>query len=304
MTLLLDKCGDKIKITEEIIKAAVGNTGSGKEVMMLLLERGEEIKITEEIIKAAVGNTGSGKEVMMLLLERGEEIKITEEVVLVALGNPRSGKEIMTLLLNNRLSRNADGNHHKNLLSGDYVAVLYAASVLGHKDIIEQSIINGTDANVIVGEDGTALHIVAYEGHDSVVQMLLERGADFNIKDCHGWTPYMNALVSKRDSVCRMLSEYDCEKVDLESTTGFIPDRLSKAIISSEVTLTDDGTTAITGLSLTLVCLNVLSVDMFIESVQVSELDSYRQVRGNHPIPTANQLFYFEATVLNGGIER
>ena len=53
-----------------MVKAAVGNEGSGREVIMLLLnQRGDEIKITEEVVKAAVGNEWSGIEVMTLLLD-------------------------------------------------------------------------------------------------------------------------------------------------------------------------------------------------------------------------------------------
>jgi hypothetical protein len=69
-----------------VVKAAVGNSQSGKEVMMLLLEkRGAEVQITEEVVKAAVRNSQSGKEVMML-----------------SEGNSQSGKNIMMLLLEKR----------------------------------------------------------------------------------------------------------------------------------------------------------------------------------------------------------
>ena len=48
-------------ITEEVIKAAAANEESGKEVMMLLLEkRGADVVITEEVIKAAAGNWRNG----------------------------------------------------------------------------------------------------------------------------------------------------------------------------------------------------------------------------------------------------
>ena len=92
----------RIKVTDEVVKVAVRNTGSGKEVMELLLEkRGNEVEITTEVVKAAAGNYW-GKEVMELLLEkRGNEVKITTEVVKVAVGNYR-GKEIMELLLEKR----------------------------------------------------------------------------------------------------------------------------------------------------------------------------------------------------------
>jgi len=49
--------------TTEVVKAAAGNSGNGKEVMSLLLEgRGTEITIMEEVVKAAAGNGSDGKE--------------------------------------------------------------------------------------------------------------------------------------------------------------------------------------------------------------------------------------------------
>ena len=41
MTLLLDRCGADIQITEEVVKAVIGNRGNRKEVMTLLLDRRE-----------------------------------------------------------------------------------------------------------------------------------------------------------------------------------------------------------------------------------------------------------------------
>ena len=188
---------------------------------------------------------------MTLLLEqRGQEIKITEKIVKAAAGNGSSGEEIMTLLLSNWSSSNADEKQHTNLLNRDHVAILHAASVLGHQEIIEQLIASEADANTMTDEDGTALHIAAYEGHCSVIQMLLNNGADINIKDSHGWTPYVIALTCGRDSICHMLLEYGCEKFDLENTTGFLPGGLIKAVTTSKATISDDGFTVKTGLSL------------------------------------------------------
>ena len=93
MSLLLDRRGDQITITEEVVKAAARNRVSGEEVMALLLnQRGDQITITEEVVKAAAGNHMSGEKVMALLLNRqGDQITITEEVVKAAAGNDRNG---------------------------------------------------------------------------------------------------------------------------------------------------------------------------------------------------------------------
>ncbi|KAF2235084.1 hypothetical protein EV356DRAFT_135445 [Viridothelium virens] len=91
-----------IKITEEVVKVAARNYSSGKEVMMLLLDRrGNDVQITEEVVKAATGNYGCGKEVITLLLDRrGNDVQTTKIITKVALGKHKSAKDLMTLLLN------------------------------------------------------------------------------------------------------------------------------------------------------------------------------------------------------------
>jgi hypothetical protein len=117
----------EVKVTEEVVKAAAGNTESGEQVMQLLLDqRGGEVKVTKEVVEAAAGNTESGEQVMQLLLtQRGGEmllaaalgaiegtehilryqggtVRVTEEVVKAAAGNWQSGRQVMTLLLEQR----------------------------------------------------------------------------------------------------------------------------------------------------------------------------------------------------------
>ncbi len=58
-------------ITEDVMKAAVGNRASGEYVIKLLLERrGAEVVISEDVVKAAAGNVWSGIEIMGLVLEQ------------------------------------------------------------------------------------------------------------------------------------------------------------------------------------------------------------------------------------------
>ncbi|KAK4070042.1 hypothetical protein Purlil1_13560 [Purpureocillium lilacinum] len=96
MALLLDRGGDKISISAEVMTAAASNV----EVMRLLLDRRRDISITDKVLRAAAGNKWCGAEVMELLLDRrGDEIIITGEVMTAAAGNWRCGKEVMKLLL-------------------------------------------------------------------------------------------------------------------------------------------------------------------------------------------------------------
>jgi len=100
--LLLDRRGSEVKITEEVVKAAVENWGNGEDIMMLLLDRQwSEVKIIEEAV-AQIAKLFD-KEVMMLLLNKREsEVKITEEVVTAAAENWGNGEDIMMLLLDRR----------------------------------------------------------------------------------------------------------------------------------------------------------------------------------------------------------
>ena len=75
--------------------------------MALLLEqRGEEIKITEKVVRAAAGNTGSGREVVALLFkQRRGEVKITEVSDVIGLvgllvgpvGKSRKSQPVMSI---------------------------------------------------------------------------------------------------------------------------------------------------------------------------------------------------------------
>jgi hypothetical protein len=91
-----------IRATEEVVKAAAGNWGSGKEVVMLLLEkRGDEVEITEEVVKAAAGNEGKAEQITTLLIDRRRsDIHITDNVVYAA---ATSGQEAVLRMISERL---------------------------------------------------------------------------------------------------------------------------------------------------------------------------------------------------------
>ncbi|KAF2467452.1 HET-domain-containing protein [Lindgomyces ingoldianus] len=86
--------GGEVRVTEDVVKAAIVNIRSGKEVIELLLKhKGGEVKITKAVVKAVSKNTVSGDKVMAFLLEqRGEE------VVKAAAENIRCPSEVTTPL--------------------------------------------------------------------------------------------------------------------------------------------------------------------------------------------------------------
>ncbi|KAK2732923.1 hypothetical protein FQN57_002444, partial [Myotisia sp. PD_48] len=102
LSFLIYKADKDVKILECVTIAAAGNTRNGEKIMALLLDRrGDQVTITEEVVKAAARNW-NGEEIMTLLLDRrGDQVTITEEVVKAAARN-WNGEKIMTLLLDRR----------------------------------------------------------------------------------------------------------------------------------------------------------------------------------------------------------
>src|SRR5437016_3206494 len=103
MTLLLDRRGADVQITEEVVEAIAENENSGKEVITLLFDRQEldRFQITEEVIEAAISNWESGKEVMMVLLDRQDATTLITERIAKFIAQ-EFDEEVMALLLDRR----------------------------------------------------------------------------------------------------------------------------------------------------------------------------------------------------------
>ncbi|KAK2770373.1 ankyrin repeat protein [Colletotrichum kahawae] len=94
LLLLLERFATKIRITQEVVLAAVSNKECGDRILGLLLDRrGHEIYITDEIVRAAVQNPRKAVEITSLLLsERKRQIRITPDIVTAAIQNPCRGQ--------------------------------------------------------------------------------------------------------------------------------------------------------------------------------------------------------------------
>jgi hypothetical protein len=79
MALLLDRRGDEVKITENIVRAAACNPDS-KEALQFLLERDPALPITEEVVRAAACSP-DGKAAVEFLLNVHSDIPVSREVV-------------------------------------------------------------------------------------------------------------------------------------------------------------------------------------------------------------------------------
>ena len=89
--LSLERRGDDIQITEEMLRAAARNGMSEKGALESLFNGDSTIAITAEVVKAAACKLG-GREALEFLFSRDPSLPITEAVAMAAA--PKSdGKE-------------------------------------------------------------------------------------------------------------------------------------------------------------------------------------------------------------------
>ncbi|KAH8649711.1 hypothetical protein BGZ60DRAFT_569767 [Tricladium varicosporioides] len=213
MKTLLMHYGDRIEITEDVVKAAAGNWGSGKEVIALLLDqRGDEVKITEDVVKAAARNWGSGKEVMTLLLDqRGDEVKITEEVVKEAAGNEQSGEEVIRLL-------------HQTISIKVTCGVIEAAATCGQSQVLGL-----LDEWAGIGSEKekwfkiSRFYNAAKDGDITTVRQLLDEGISPDMQNIHGTTPLWVASHCGHLEVVKVLLATNAVDVNVRSVSRRTP---------------------------------------------------------------------------------
>jgi ankyrin repeat protein len=178
--------GLEVPLSEDMIKGAVGNEGSGRDIISFLLqERGSEVKMTEGVIKAAAANARSGRAIMNLLRlhEYAGEFEVTKLVVDAFYAASAGGHEaVVELLLDMSADVNAQGGHYGN--------ALYAASAGGQEAVVKLLLDKGADANAPGAYYDNVLQAASYGGHETVVNLLLDKGADVNVRGGH----YGNAL--------------------------------------------------------------------------------------------------------------
>src|SRR5436190_21662566 len=78
MTLLLDRRGADVQITEEVVALIAARFG--QEVMAMLLDRrGADVQITEEVVKTGRAKCREREEMMVIVDRRGDERKKGKE---------------------------------------------------------------------------------------------------------------------------------------------------------------------------------------------------------------------------------
>ena len=98
MKLLLDRIGT-IKITQEVLVAAVNNNTTGNILMKVLLVENREVELIKEVLELAIRFLDVN-ETTPFLLERVKAIGITEEFLEAAVRNSRFNDELLKLLMN------------------------------------------------------------------------------------------------------------------------------------------------------------------------------------------------------------
>jgi dephospho-CoA kinase len=172
--MLLDKGGEGVVVTDEVVKAAVGNVGSGKEVMTLLLDkRGADMIVTEEMVKLITGNFG--EEVITLLLnKRGADVVVTEEVVIAAAANSNIGEKMMTLLFD---KRGADVVVTEEIVKA-------AAANWGSGKEVMMLLFNKCGGDIVVTEEVVKAAAANWKSGKEVITLLLDkRGADIVVTE-------------------------------------------------------------------------------------------------------------------------
>lgn len=178
ISLLLDRRGNEITITEEVLTAAARNKHSNKEMLALLLERrGDEITITEKVIDAVASNYGNrGDEVMELLLnQRGDEITTTEKVVKAIMSNYRPytrSAEVLKLLLDRQRDKIAITKGIFDADIGNQGGV-FAFVLKGHRDDFLALLLERHGDQITVAEN--AVPIIAQYHSLPVMTLLLDR---------------------------------------------------------------------------------------------------------------------------------
>ncbi|KAE8134931.1 heterokaryon incompatibility protein-domain-containing protein [Aspergillus pseudotamarii] len=105
MEHLLQQRGERLLISEEVVKAAAEKRGfDGPETIEILLQyRGQSLPITEKVLKAAAGNMKYGYQIIELLHSQGISIPISNEVMMAAADNQgRNRFQIIELLQRQR----------------------------------------------------------------------------------------------------------------------------------------------------------------------------------------------------------
>ncbi|KAF2181721.1 ankyrin repeat-containing protein, partial [Zopfia rhizophila CBS 207.26] len=206
MALLLDRLGDQITITEEVVKAAAANEYNGKAVVALLLNRREEATtalITEEIFTAAATCGQDG--VLNLLSQQNGLISVPDEWRCIA--NFYNAAKAGDVCCIERLMSEGTKPDKKNI-RGE--TPLWTAAMYGRDEVV-MVLAQSTDVDVnsrsITGR--SPLFWPSSMGNERIVSILMRAGADPDLVDENGDTAVSVARKNGHERMARILERLE-----------------------------------------------------------------------------------------------
>jgi ankyrin repeat protein len=213
--------GLEVPLSEDMIKGAVGNEKSGRDIMRLFLQiRRSEVEVTEAVVKAAAENERSGRDIIILLLEQcNSEVQVTKGVINTLQAISVGGYEaVVKLLLDKGADVNAQGGH--------FGSALYEASARGHEAVVKLLLDKGADVNAQGGRFGNALQAALVGGHEQIAKMLLNAGADVNAQGGEYGNALQAASVGGHEAVVKLLLN---KGADVNAQSGLYGNALYEA---------------------------------------------------------------------------
>ncbi|KAH8745695.1 ankyrin repeat-containing protein [Diaporthe sp. PMI_573] len=203
MALLLEKRGDEVKITEDIVKAAAGNKDSRQAIISLLLKRRPHktvASISQSVCLTAA--TCGQQRVLDLLYRRRRFLPLRDKwVSIAAFYNAAKSGDIASV--KQHLSKGTP----PDMKNAGLETPLWIAAYNGRREVVER-LSQREDVNVnsccISGRPPIFWPMAC--GNKRVVSMLLTAGADPSFVDVDGDTPLSIAKKNGYEDVVRLLA--------------------------------------------------------------------------------------------------
>ena len=204
ISLLLERGGDEIKITEEVVKAAAGNEKSGEAVMALLLDkRLEDVTVcVSDSVCLAAATCGQCK-VLDLLCQRNGFRPLQEEWISIAtFYNAAESGDVESV---RKLLREGTQPDMKNIRS---VTPLWIAAAEGHTAVVEL-LVQREDVNVnSLSKSGRPpIFWPSANGDEAIVSLLMVAGADPKFVDENGDTAASIAMKCGHENIVQILGQ-------------------------------------------------------------------------------------------------
>ncbi|RDK38510.1 HET-domain-containing protein [Aspergillus phoenicis ATCC 13157] len=168
---LLEHCGDRLPVSEQVIKVAASNRWQGGQILQQLLKRyGDRLPVSEEVVQVAAANESQGDQIMQQLLGHyGNKLPVSEEIVKITAANEEQGDQILQQLLK---------HHGDKLPVPEEVVMILAASSTGYKYGILQQLLELHGNKLPVSEEVVKVAAANEHQGDQIMQQLLKQYGD------------------------------------------------------------------------------------------------------------------------------